>query len=113
MVVVPAVNKMVCATVLVLEMVLKVFDPVKVKVDMPVAPPMARLLYVKPPPAKVLAVVVVLENKMVDVLALSVMPVAVAKPQTVPVLVYVQVPDPIVNDLATVPVLVKTVADMF
>ena len=43
-VVVPAVNKSVCETVLVLLRVLNVFAPVNVRVETPVVPPILRLL---------------------------------------------------------------------
>jgi hypothetical protein len=98
----------------VLEIVpVKVFDPVNVKVvNDPVALPMAKLLYVLPPPAKVLEITdATLENTIVDVPALSVIPVAVVKSQTLPaLLVNVQVPDPIVKALVLVLELVYAVA---
>ena len=103
LVVVPAVNRTVCATVFVLASVLNVLLPVKVSVDVPVAPPIVRLLYVNPPPANVLAVVVVLERTIVEVPALSVRLVTVPKSQIAPVPANVHVPDPMVSVLVLVP----------
>ena len=92
--VVLAVNSMVCATVLVLDKVLNVFEPVKVSVEVPVVPPIVRLLYVLPPPAKVLAAVEVSDNTIVDVLGFNVKFVDVAIFQTEPVPDIVHVPEP-------------------
>lgn len=71
----------------------------------PVAPPIVMLLYVKPPPANVLAVTVVLVNKIVDVPAFNVNPEDVPISQTDPVPVSVIVPDP--NDIDLVFVLLE------
>ena len=93
-VVVPDVKFKVCATVFMLVNVLKVFDPVIVNTDDPVLPPIVRLLYVRPPPAKVRAVVLVSNNTIFAVPLLKVR-LRLVTPQTLPVPVSVQVPDPI------------------
>ena len=79
------VKRMVWATVLVLEIILNVLLPVTVNVDAPVAPPIFKLLYVKLPPAKVLAVAELSVNEIVDVPGDSVKPVVVVVFQTIPV----------------------------
>lgn len=55
---------------------LKVFAPVKVQAPVP-APVIVRLLYIKPPPAKVLSVAEVCVSAIVESFAFKVSPVAV------------------------------------
>lgn len=92
-VVVPAANCTVCATVFVDANSLNVLLPVNAVVLVLVSPPIVSLLYVSPPPVKVRVAVVLLESTMLAVPLLNVSPVA-GRLQTVPVPVNVHVPDP-------------------
>lgn len=71
-----------------------VFAPVMVSVEVPADPPIVKLPYVAPPPAKVRAVVDVSDKRIVEVPDVIVKFVAVAAFQTVPVDVNVNVLDP-------------------
>jgi hypothetical protein len=95
-------NSIVCATVFVLANVVKVFDPVKVVVEMPVVPPIEMPLYDRPPPANVLAEVVVLDNARAAVPLVKVRLVVVEVSHTVSTPVNVHVPEPICRVLVIV-----------
>ena len=89
-------KRIVWATVLVDASSVNEFAPDIDVTDIPVEPPIVSLLNDRPPPAKVLLLIVVLESKMLAVCLLKVRPVVVAVLQTVPVPLNVHRPDPIV-----------------
>ena len=108
-VVVPGTNRTPCVTVLVEANSAKVFEPDIVVELLPVLPPSVNLLYVNPPPAKVLAVVVLLLNIMFEVPAFNVRLVVVVASHTVPVPVNVHVLEPIFSILPFVPVMLHEI----
>lgn len=94
---------MVCATVFVDASSVNEFAPNRLKVDVPVAPPIVSLLKASPP-AKDLLLVVVFDRRIFAVFLLNVRFVIVAVFHTVPVPVSVHSPDPIVIVRLPVPI---------
>ena len=86
---------MVCATVFVAASSVNEFAFARVRVDVPVAPPIVSLLKAKPP-VKVLLVVVVLDKRIFAVFLLNVRFVIKRVSHTAPVPLNVHSPDPIV-----------------
>jgi len=98
-VVVPLAKLIVCATVFVDAISVKVLLPEMVRVLDPVAPPIVSFPYVMPPPAKVRALLVVFD-KIIFALAISAIVVPDCPVKTVPVLVqFMLAPAPNVSAL--------------
>ena len=95
-------KRMVCATVFVLEIVLKVFESKNDRVEIPVVPPISRSLYVNPPPIKPPPITDVSVNAIFDVAGVNVKFVDTTD-QTAPVPAKDKVPDFINKVLTNVP----------